>query len=112
MRAFPRPACLERPASLRSRSTAAAAAASAAPTAIRATCQPAMPPVVITPVVAAGTGARGMVPPSPYGTGFAKAAVAAAAEASRPAMTAARGQMTHGHRGPIHRARGGRQAGG
>jgi hypothetical protein len=50
-----------RPARLRSRNTAAAAAARAAPTAIRATCQPAMPPALITWAVA-GAGAIGMVP--------------------------------------------------
>ena len=51
-----------RSASLRSRSTAAAAAARAAPRAIRVICQPARPPVVIARTVVAGTGATGLVP--------------------------------------------------
>jgi hypothetical protein len=89
-----------RPASLRSRNTAAAAAARAAPAAIRATCQAAMPPVLITWTVA-GAGAMGRMPPSPYGTGLANAAVAAAAaEASRPEMTAARTAASRPRRAP------------
>ena len=82
-------AARRRLASLRSANTAAAAAARAAAAAIRAICQPAMPPVLITWTVAGGTGVMGTAPPSPIGIGFAKAAVAAATDASRPEMMTA-----------------------
>jgi hypothetical protein len=54
-------AAARRVARARSRITAAVAASRAAPMAIRAICQPAMPPL-LTWTVAAGTGATGAVP--------------------------------------------------
>jgi len=55
-------AAARRVARARSRTTAAVAASRAAPMAIRAICQPAMPPLLTTWTVAAGTGATGLVP--------------------------------------------------
>jgi hypothetical protein len=89
-----------------SRSTAAVAATRAVPSAIRVICQPAVPPAVTTRTVVAGTGAVGMVPPSPTGIGLAKAAVAATADASRPQVTAVRTAASRASRVPVFRAAG------
>jgi RNHCP domain len=70
---------VRRPDRARSRSTAAVAPSSAAPSAIRVICQPARPEEVMT--VAGGGGAT--VPPG-HGTTLAKAAGTMAADASRP----------------------------
>ena len=76
----------------RSRRTAAAAATTAAPAAISAICQPAMPPAVITctPVCGGGTRAGPYGPPGPGITIPAQAAGMTAADASTAPVSAAR----------------------
>jgi hypothetical protein len=93
---------LRRPASLRSRNTAAIAAAKAAPSAIKVICQPAMPPVPITWTIGAGT--TEVIPSSsPTGIGCAKAAGTTATDASRPEMAAARKAARRRRRAPALR---------
>jgi len=86
-----------RAARVRSSATAAMAATRAAPTAIKAICQPAMPPLTVT-MLMAGAGTAG--PPGGIGimTGAAEAlaavsrlahVIAARATASRPSRAAA-----------------------
>ena len=99
-----------RPASLRSRSTAAAAAARAAPRTIKVICQPARPPAVITRTV--GRDRRDRAGPdigipdiscrSGIGSVPAKAAGTAAADASRPAIDCCQdgGQLAQALRRP------------
>ena len=90
-----------RPASVRSSKMAAAAATRAAPMAIRAICQPAMPPVLITRTVAGASGVTEVVQDPPGGgIGRAKAAGLSATRASKPQVTAARAAASRPRRAP------------
>src|ERR1700759_3825404 len=74
----------------RSASTASAAASTAAPTAIRAICQPDMPPLTMTRVTVLAAGGEGAEPPRAPPGGGRREAKEARAVTARPSMAHAR----------------------